>query len=343
MGNTIYDSVTSNAIAVYYNEKENQSEPFLGEVLFPDKKYLGLELSWLKGAKADQTALKLSSFDAKAMKAERVGFSEFKQKMPFFKEKMSVSEEDRQMLNMVIAAGNQDQIDLVLNKIFADDVTLINKAKVAREVMRMQALTTGLVTVANNGQSVSVDYGVPNTQKTEVTTSWSDVSATIIDDIIDALDVVEASSGVRPTRAVCSRKVFRYMMKNTEIKGALTPMTVLTESAVRSYILDATGLTIQVYEKKYTNAAGSAVRYVPEDLFVMFPEGVLGETGFGTTPEESDLLGSNVANVSIVDTGVALTTSKEVDPVNVSTKVSQICLPSFPKADQVYILDIIAS
>lgn len=71
----------------------------------------------------------------------------------------------------------------------------------------------------------------------------------------------------------------------------------------------------------------------------MFPDGDLGYTWMGTTPAESDMMGGNVANVSIVDTGVAITTVQKADPVQVETIVSMICLPSFEAADQVYILD----
>ena len=63
---------------------------------------------------------------------------------------------------------------------------------------------------------------------------------------------------------------------------------------------------------------------------------------FGTTPEESDLMTSSVANVSIVDTGVAITTIKIPDPVTVETKVTQLCLPDFPTADEICIIDVIA-
>ena len=71
------------------------------------------------------------------------------------------------------------------------------------------------------------------------------------------------------------------------------------------------------------------------------PSSPLGNTWFGTTPEESDLLGSNSgAEVSIVETGVALTTKVEDDPVNVKTKVSMIALPSFELAEQVIIASV---
>ena len=49
---------------------------------------------------------------------------------------------------------------------------------------------------------------------------------------------------------------------------------------------------------------------------------------------------SAVENVSIVDTGVAVTTIKQADPVNVEIKVTQICLPDFPVADQIVIADV---
>ena len=47
----------------------------------------------------------------------------------------------------------------------------------------------------------------------------------------------------------------------------------------------------------------------------------------------------SAANVAITDTGVAVTTIKMTDPVNVETKVTQICLPSFEMANQVAIID----
>ena len=77
---------------------------------------------------------------------------------------------------------------------------------------------------------------------------------------------------------------------------------------------------------------------------MLFPAGDLGNTWFGTTPEESDLMASStVNNIAIIDTGVAVTTMKKADPVNVETKVTQIALPSFETADQIVIADIIAA
>ena len=48
----------------------------------------------------------------------------------------------------------------------------------------------------------------------------------------------------------------------------------------------------------------------------------------------------------LIFTGCTFSTKNKIekkqDSVNVETKVTMICLPDFPTADQVYILDVIA-
>jgi hypothetical protein len=63
-------------------------------------------------------------------------------------------------------------------------------------------------------------------------------------------------------------------------------------------------------------------------------------TYFGTTPEEADLqAGYTNAQVSIVSTGVAITTKVDAGPpVNNMTWVSEIVLPSFENMDSVWVL-----
>ena len=113
----------------------------------------------------------------------------------------------------------------------------------------------------------------------------------------------------------------------------------VTDRALREYLLEELELEVMVNDKRYANEAGTATKFMPANTFVLFPTGALGRTWFGTTPAESDLMGGNAANVSITDTGVAVVTHQTIDPVNVETIVSQICLPAFEMADSVYILD----
>lgn len=337
----IYDLYNNKTIAEYYSEAVSNSIPYLGETLFPPKKKLGLDLKYIKSSKGVPQVLKLSAFDTKATLRDRAGFTDVESEMPFFKESMLIKERDRQELNKLIDCGNQAYVDVILNNIFDDVTNLVDGAKTQFERMRMQLLCKGKVQISYDDLGIDYDYGV---NKTTVSTSWATASTDIMADIETAMDTVETRCGVRPTKAICTSKTFNYIKNNTKIVGAVRALNTtkyVTTKMIKEYIQDELDLTIQVYNKKYKNESGTDTLFFDDDIFTLIPSTTLGGSWYGTTPEESDLLGSNKANVSIVNTGVAVTTSETVDPVNVDTKVSFVGLPSFENSDQVQILDVI--
>ena len=344
---SIFDLLTSAEIVAYWDDMQREAEPYMGEELFPDEKSIGMTIEWIKGASGIPVVLKPSALDVEAIPRPRIGYESLKAQMPFFKESKYVDENLRQELNKVLATGNQQYIDLIMERIFDDEMDLLKGAAAQRERMRMMALTTGTVALSANGQALDYDYGMPDDHTVTVTKSWSDPTATIMADLRAGIEKIIADTGATPTRAICSTKVFGYFRINTEIKSVILASSdgvgYLSDNKIKQYIVDELGLEIRTNDKRYVDEAGATQRYVADDVFVMFPSGALGSTVFGTTPEESDLLSSGVANVTITDTGVAVTTMTKADPVNVETKVTQICLPSFPLADQVYILDVIAA
>lgn len=337
---TIFDFVNATEMVSYWETLTKDRPPYLGETLFPSQKKLGLDLKWIKGSSGLPVVLKPSAFDTGAIPRPRIGFDRLSAEMPFFKESLYVDEELRQQLNMVLETDNTAYIDAVLNRIFNDNTVLLEGAAARREQMRMMALTTGAISITANGQNFDFDYGMPSTHKVTVTTAWSNADADIGADILAGLDLIENDTGVRPTRALCDRKTWNHMLKNTNFKKALSDKVLMTDSVLKSMLLDVYGIEVVVYSKRYNNDAKTATPFVPADTFVLFPSGALGNTWFGTTPEESDLLGGSAANVAITDVGVAVTSIQKADPVNVETKVTMISLPSFPVADQVYILDV---
>ena len=342
---TIFDLIKAPELTSYWEENVQDRPPYLGEELFPNDKKLGLKLDWIKGANGLPVVLKPSAFDVGAVPRPRLGFDKLSAEMPFFKESVYVDEELRQQLNMVLETGNQAYIDAVVNRVCADEMHLLEGARARREQMRMMALTTGAIAISANGQNYSYDYGMPADHKSEVTTSWSDTSSDPIEDMRKAMDKIEDDTGVRPTRAICTRKTWGYLRVNQKIVKSIFVLsngqvTALSDARLSQYLMDELGLELIVYGKRYKNDAGTATQFVPDDTVVLFPDGTLGTTWFGTTPEESDLMGGKIANVSITDMGVAVTTIEKADPVNVETKVTQICLPSFESADSVYILDV---
>ena len=343
---SIFDLVVSGEIVAYWELLKQDLPPYMGEELFPNNKKLGLTLQWLKGAKGLPIVLKPSAFDASAIPRPRIGFEKLSTEMPFFKESKYIDEEMRQELNKVRETGNQQIIDSILNMIFDDETELLKGAAAQRERMRMMALTTGTIVMEGNGQIYEYDYQMPEGHKVTVTKSWSDPNASILSDIRKAKEKIVDDTGVEVARAVTSSKVFGYFRINNEIKKSIMILTdgegFISDAKIKQFILDELDIEIAINDKKYIDESGDTQRYVADDIFVMFPSGNLGQTWFGTTPEESDLMSMSASNVTITDTGVAVTTMTKEDPVNVETKVTQICLPDFPTADQVFIYSVIA-
>lgn len=339
---SIFDLVTAKNIAQYWIEKNVNEQPLLGETLFPAVREIGIKLEWIKGAKNQPVGLRLAAYDTKAIRRDRQGFEEYSTKMPFFKESMYIDEELRQNLNTLMQTNNEQMINQILTKIFDNEITLLKATRVTLERMRMEALTAGTITMASNGQAYDYDYGVPADQKVDVTTVWSDPSADIIGDITKFVEDMKAK-GVVITRAVCNSSVAKNFRTNTALKNAIYVFangTVnVTTARALDYIYNETGISIYVYDNVYVDESGKAVKYVPDNTLVLMPEGTLGNTHFGVTPEESDLSNSLNAEVSIVDNGVAVTTYGTEDPVNVETKVSMVALPSFERANEIVIVD----
>lgn len=340
---TIFELVTSDQITAYWESQAQNRKPYLGEELFPSQQKLGLSIKWIKGSQGLPVVLKPSAYDVAAKKRDRIGFDKLNMDMPFFKEATYIDEELRQELNKVLETGNQAYIDSIMNQVFNDTTNLLEGAAAQRERMRMMALTTGKISMKANGQNYDYDYSIPDNHMVDSSKAWSDPTAIIIDDIRDLMDLIENETGIRPERAVCSRKTFGYIRKNNEIRQAILGSDAtapVSDTKIFDYIMDELKLDVVVYNKKAKDEKGNEFQYVADDTFVIFPQGKLGTGWFGTTPEQSDLMAGSAANVSITDIGVAVTTSKKTDPVNVDTKVSMIYLPSFETADQVGIIDV---
>lgn len=340
----LYEFLSSDNMVAYWLEKNVNAQPLLGETLFPNRKQLGIQLDWIKGANDQPVGLRLSAFDSKTIRRDREGFEQYREKMPFFKESMYIDEELRQQLNIYMANNRNAMADQILAKIFDDQVKLITSAYITVERMRMEALTTGTISLGSNGQAYSYDFGIPVDQLKTVTKSWTDPTADVLADITEIVDAMKAK-GVNITRAVCNNSVATALRTNNAIKNSIYVLgggsiPSITSERVLNYIYEETGISFYVYDNVWVDENKQAHKYIPDDTVVFLPEGTLGYTNFGTTPEESDLMNSIAdSSVSLVNNAIAVTNHIEHDPVLVETKVSMICLPSFERANEVVILD----
>lgn len=338
--------ITPNYLATYWEQNPYLVEPYFGESKFPNSKQIGISLDYIKGANKAPVRLSASNFDADVIKLKRQGFETLSMEMPYFKNAYSIDEQTRQKLLLIQSSGNASMRDVILNRVFNDEAKLIANARLTAETLRMEALTTGAIVIDDNGVSKAYDYGVPADHKiTLQTTSKWDAPDTA-DPIKDLNDwkLMLSRKGVNATELLMNSETLNLLTKVQSIKDkvALYAITnssaTLTQAIVKQVILAETGFTVYVYDKGY-EIDGEFTKFVPDNVVVVMPSTILGNTYFGTTPAEADLMdGSNaVDRVAIVETGVALYNDTNVDPVWKRIIAAMVCLPSFELADSIVI------
>ena len=164
-------------------------------------------------------------------------------------------------------------------------------------------------------------------------------------DISTAQDAVEEATGSRPSILLMSKKTMGYLKKNKNIRSAVLAQNVtanilMTDARVKELFSTELGVRIVVYTKQYKDEAGVAHKFYPDDMVTLLPDGALGTTWYGTTPEQRTLMGDPGADVSIVDTGIAVAVIVTDDPVNTKTTVSEIVLPSYERMDETYVIKV---
>ena len=355
MPKSIFDMITASALASYYESLESNRIPLLGEGLFPADKKMGLKLEWIKGYDNLPVALQPSAFDAKPLLRDRGGVSTESTKMPFFREAMRLGEEDRQQLLMFLEANNNAYAQQIITRIFDDTKNLVDGAMLNPEIMRMSLLTKGAFTIASaseSGQSVTYDYNydpdgkwaAKNKTTLATTDKWSDHANS--NPIKDILDVKRAAAqrGINLTRGILGYGAWLDIMQNAKIRLGMYPLAaeaanvIVTDAQVKTYLESVTGIKFQIYDKMYKDTQKQDQYFYPTTGYcTLLPDGALGKTWYGTTPEEADLMsGNTLADVRVVNTGVAVSTEKIALPVNIINWVSEIVLPSFENMDRVF-------
>ena len=353
---------TPASIAYVWNEHVSNRIPYLGEALFPAQKKAGLDLRWIKGSNGLPISLMPTAFDAQMTFRDRPGVEITETEMPFFREGFKIKERDRQEL-MRIQDSNDPYAAQIIADLYRDAENLIAAANVVAERERMQLLfpVNGQpgISIKANGVDYTYNYD-PNGDWYNsgsggnyfVLTGddlWS-ASDTCdpLDDMRTVKNFISAKTGSEIVTALMNSATFNYLAKSKAIKNrflstAGIALGYLTDDQVISVIRDSTGIEIVVYDKQFRDEGKVANKFVPDGYVSFLPDGPVGQTFYGVTPEEADLMGAdNGAQVAIVNTGVAITQFVEKHPVNVNTFASEIVLPSFERMDEVALMKVLA-
>ena len=349
------DVFTAESVAANWTEAASNATLYYGAGLFPAKKKAGLDLKWICGNKGLPVSLAPSAFDTKSSLRDRIGIKLNKAEMAFFRESMLVKEADEQEILRVQDAGDPYAVD-VLERVFDDAQTLIDGANVVPERMIMQLLAPLGGKMGIEIQADGVDY----TYNYDPDGSWKKQhylelkgaakwSASDTCDpmqvLEDAMDAQEALSGNRPAVVLMSKATFQMMKQSKKLRDNilsqnLTANVNYSTARVKAYVEEELQVTLVIYSKQYRKEDGTAAKFYPDNILMLLPDGELGSTYYGTTPEERTLMQDIGADVTLVNTGVAVAVTRTNDPVHTKTTVSEIVLPSFERMEECYAIEV---
>lgn len=350
------DVFNAEAVAINYTNAASNAIPYLGTGFFPAQKKAGLDLKWIRGHRGLPVSLMPSNFDAKSTFRDRVGIAMSETEMPFFRESMLVKEKDEQEI-MRVQDSNDPYAQQVLDNIFNDTQTLIDGANVVPERMRMQLLAPlgGVfgIEIKANGVDYTYNYDDDGSLKKnhylkieDTANKWNAAeTCDPMKNLEDALDAQEEASGNRPEVLLMSKATFNLIKNSAKVRSGILAQNVTanvnyTSARVQQYVEEELNVRIVIYNKQFKDESGAAKKFYPDNIVAMLPSGTLGQTWYGTTPEESRGAQAAGASVSVVNTGVAICVTTTTDPVNTKTTASEIVLPSFERAEECYFIEV---
>ena len=347
--------VNAKSIALIASEDASNKIPYLGVGLFPEDSQEGIDLKYIKTHKGLSPILAPSNFDAIPVLRSREGFKIEKTEMPFFREAMQITERDMLELER-INETDDPYLKQVLKNIYDDTTPLVLSGNVVPEVMRMQLLSAPSghpgITISADGVNYtynydpSGDYARNNYLALEGNHVWSDATnATPLDDINDAKQAL-IDKGYAPRYILMNSTTWKYLMKAKQIESVLLTTNAAgtiykTVAAVKTAIKEATDLDVVIYDKTYKNAEGNAEKFYPDNQITLLPEGALGKTMFGVTPEMRSARQIADVDVAVFGKGISVATKKSYGPpYKFETIASEIVLPSYERMDETFVVKV---
>ena len=351
----INEVLNSKSIALTTTEEASNQIPYLGLNWFPERKKQGLDLSWIKTHKGLPVSLAPSNFDTIPTLRAREGLSKEKTQMAFFREGMEVGEEEMLEIER-ISSTDDPYLKSALSSVYDDTNNLVSGAEFVPERMRMSLLATEaghpVITIESDGVQYAYDYDKDGSYakdhyaKLEDTSMWSDtVNSKPLTDLNNARKKLQ-KKGKIAKYVLMNTNTFQYLLENAQIRNSilaqnLTATIEVDDDTVNSVVQKRTKLTIVLYDKMYMDEAKKEHYFYPDNKVTLLPEGKLGSTWFGTTPDERTA--RQVADVDVTTYGTGITVATKVEygpPMKMSVFASEVVLPSYENMDSTFVLEV---
>lgn len=332
---TVLDLFNHKEVLTYLQER--QYPALLGETLFPERKSPSLEFDQIKGAGRTPVIASVHGFDTESEIGSREA-SKVALEAALIKRKMQLTEKEIIALE---SPRNEAEKAYLMKNVYNDIDVLVQGVRARVEAMRMEVLAKGTLTLDENNLDATIDYLVPDENKEALSGGdlWTDPNS----DPIGDLTRWATSLATRPTRALTSNAVLSALLTHPKVLGAMfgnNSGRIASRAEFNSFLATHELPAIATYDAKYRkqqkNGSYTQHRYFPNNAFVMFNDGAVGETIYGPTAEELRLTRDPSIETSMVGNVLAMMYEENVDPVSTWTKAVATAVPSFPAADEVF-------
>ncbi len=331
MGKSVLELFNQKEILNY--QKDRVYPKMLGEELFPEVKKRSLKFDMIVNKSKTPVIASVHGFDTESeigqRKAQKMAIE-----LALIKRKLPLSEEEIIALE---APRNDAEKEELMQEVYDDIDTLVQGVRARVELMRMEILSNGTVTLDENGLDAVIDYGVPSEHKV-ANVDWG-ATSNPINDMLSWYNKMT----VKPKRVLTSNTVLAKILSNKNVVNALfgkdtTRIASLGElnNYLESLQLPKIYTYDEVYRKVKEDGTEDVLRYFPENAFVMFPDGKLGETLYGPTAEEIRLQRDPSVDIRQVGKILAMIYEEDKDPVSTWEKAVATALPSFPYSNEVF-------
>lgn len=335
MSEILFDAVNPADLTRFARELA-AAEPGGLSAFLPNRQVTGTESRTTRVSRTT-TAARVRSFDAETPIGRRpVGVAQSKVGLAPVGQKLPLRESEIIALALTAGADLSEVVQAIYDDTQNNVASIVNLV----EQWRGQFLFTGAVSIADNGFIQEADYGLAadhNLSVGDLTAPW-DGGGDAIADELEWIEQVTADAGEAPVALIGSSLVRRHLLSNPAYAGAtgldLDRVTPATFNALRA----EWGLPPFV---TYDGAVGG-VRNTPATKVALVTASV-GETQWGVTAEELELLGSNaVEAASVQQPRIVASSWKSTDPVAIWQKANATVLPVAGDINGLLVAEVLA-
>lgn len=336
-----------------YSRNLDVSNEYLHPILFPARETSELTVDVIKEASQSLPVMaKIAELGTEVEYASREGMSGTRIEIP----KMQLGRYmDERLVRLALQASQSyglrsEEINQLRNKQLNDAQFAVDSIRARREWVALTSVWSGGVNYVEGNVRVVVDYGYTSEQKPVLTGAdkWENFETSApLDDIQGWVDAWRAK-GIRLRRAMTSQKIITLLRRNLSIRkhyhgdpsGSSQP-PALTKAQLDSVfselefpVLVAYDTQARTEDRALTGGKLSytTVRMMPENRFVLLPEGPLGNYLWAKTTEEM------MAEIEAEQTGdMGLYVFRDVtkNPIRLRTAGVALNFPAFAWADSV--------